>query len=110
MQALVEVKFNSNTGRIPITMIEGIEFSQGNYKKPNASNSNWVLRAKINISPDKILTVSCMAIGRSLHKADAVISVKYRKNNQRVEKKENIEDDTFSKKAGIVIFSKDIQL
>ena len=92
MQAIVEIKLNSNTQRIPITLIEGIDFFEGHYKKPNASNSFWVLKARINVSPDNILGISCMAIGRSLHKADATIKIKYRKNNKTVEKTENVED------------------
>ncbi len=110
MKALVEIKFNSNTRSIPITMIEGIQFSEDNFTKPNVSSSNWTLKAKINISSDNILTVSSMATGRSLHKADVLITVKYKKSNKNIEKKVKIEDDTFSKKAGIILFSKEIQL
>lgn len=110
MQAIVEIKLNSNTQRIPITLIEGIDFFEKNYRKPNASNSFWVLKAKINVSPDKILGVSCMAIGRSLHKADAAIKVKYRKNGKLIEKTENIEDDSFSERGGIILFKKELRL
>lgn len=110
MQAVIQIKLNSNTKRLIATLIEGIEFFEQNYKKPNASNSNWILKTKMNVSQDNIVNVSCMAIGRSLHKADAKIIVTYRKNNKVIEKTENIEDDMFSKRHGILLFKKEIKL
>lgn len=110
MQAIVQIKLNSNTKRIIATLIEGIEFFEQNYKKPNASNSNWILKTKINVSQDNIVNVSCMAIGRSLHKAGAKIIITYRKNNKLIEKTENIGDAIFSKRHGILLFKKEIEL
>lgn len=110
MQATVTITLNSYTKRIHIAMIEGIEFEERNFRKPNAESQNWILKTLINVSADNILTISLMAIGRSLHKADAEILVQYRKNNVLIEKRENIEDDTFSQRGGILLFSKEIEL
>lgn len=110
MQALIQIKLNSNTQRVVATLIEGIEFFEQNYEKPSASDSNWILKAQINVSQDNIVNVSCMAVGRSLHKADAEIVITYRKNNTLIEKKENIEDDMFSNRHGILLFKKEINL
>lgn len=110
MVALVELKFNSNAKRVHVTLIEGIEYSEINYIKPNARTANWVLKAKVIVSPDNLLTISAFLQGISLSKAAVIIKVEFIKGGKAIQKEIQVDDDYFSKRGGILIFSRDIDL